>query len=632
MNGTVPGRMLAGKSIRLVAILALLWSLVGGLPVQPAYAGVAAQPPVPQPCPPPTAEGHVVYGCNDLSRNLQDARLWLNENKRGQTDKLFQNARRYTSNYAIARLTDGTYLIGHSDTGRHAEQRLLRQAQGQDQRVVWDPRSRSVTIQSARAGTIDRVYTELQPCERRCAPALRNAGLQNRTTWSWRWNPPAGATPAERKEVQNAANNPKTGQKPLAIRQLFHNGAAGPIPDATNTRSGVTGAIQRQTAARGLGGIDFSSIQLRYVSDGGEDGNTYSFRAPTTPGQDSTDGMAAILDAFESLNVWMTLEQSKFWVNLNPEEPDRIIDPDLAATDVGHVLLQADLDLKRSWSNQLDPNTEVGAEFWDRMDAAGLERFCVRNWIVPGQVTVRDTGSELYILEAPLEVMSESEFFEVPGGEDICPADSEEAVEIFQDVILPEVIREVNESPEYTDLRRVYISRIAAEWYRQRITEAGEAEEFGIDSNDASIFESPEPWDPNDIFDEYVDEINGTEFTGPDGRVVITGGVDFTEPVAADRINDANFQNTYPQLPAVVEESVEEVTITPDETNAFAGGVDMVPPLIDPPGGGGGGEDQLPITGTPIWAVVATGALLIAVGLFAVWRWRNRTLVFQAEQ
>jgi hypothetical protein len=63
--------------MRFAAALLLLWSLVGVLPAGPAYARpiTTALAAIDPGCPPATATGQVVYGCNELSRNLQAARL-----------------------------------------------------------------------------------------------------------------------------------------------------------------------------------------------------------------------------------------------------------------------------------------------------------------------------------------------------------------------------------------------------------------------------------------------------------------------------------------------------------------------------------------------------------------------------
>lgn len=621
MHSTTQARTRAGTWLRFGAIVLVLWSLVGGLVASPAYARALTAAAAVD-CPPPTAEGQVIYGCNDLSRNLQGARLYLNENKSGQTDTLFKNARR--SNYAMALMDDGTYIIGHSDSVKHGEERLLDQMNGRSQRVVWDPASRTVSLQPARSGQIVGIFSELEPCANKCSPALQNAGLRNKVTWSWRWNGAPGATADEIKQIRDVSNNSKTGLKTVAVRQLFANGAPGPIADPENISSGARNAIGRQTAARPLGGIDFSSIQLRYVSDGNQGGNTYSFKAPATPGQPSSDGTGAILDAFNAMTVWMTVEPSKFWVNLNPDEPDRIIDSDLAATDVGRILLEADLKLKESGTTLSDPNNPTGARLWQELDAAGLDSFCTRDWIVPKVATVRTSGSELFILDAPLEVKAEADSFNIPGGgANGCPPDSTAAVEIYKRIVIPELTRIVNESPEYTDLRRVYISRVAAEWFRPRMVNNGTADDFGIDSNEVSTLEAVEDWNPRDVFDRYVAELNNTEVPFPDGsgRTFIGGGVDFTQPVEISGLDEPAFQTQFPNLPTVVQKSVTEVTKTTDGRDAFAGGVDVVPPLLTP--AEPTGNEPLPRTGSSVTTTVAAGVLLVAVGAFVVW-WSRR--------
>ncbi|MFF5294634.1 hypothetical protein [Paractinoplanes globisporus] len=626
---------------RWAAVLLLLWSLVGGLPAAPAFAGGAltALSAVDPGCPPVTADGQVVYGCNELSRNLQKARLWLQQNKpRGTTDKLFKNAG--ASNYAIARLEDGTYVIGYSDNLQHSEERLLDQMNGKARRIVFDPATGRVSYQPARASRIAEGFSELEPCANKCDTKLGTAGVRNKFTWSWQWNGREGDTDDDVKAIRDRANNPKTGNKPLALKQLKANGAPGRINDPANVQSGIGKAVQRQLGPGRPGGIDFSSVQLRYVSDG-TSGNTYSFKAPTLPGKPSTDGTGPIYDAFTALNVWMTVQPSKFWVNLNPDEPNRIIDSDLAQTDVGQVLLSSDLTLKESGTKLIDPNTPIGKEFWGKMQAAGLEKFCKRDWIVPKQATVRESGSELYILDAPLEVKTEGADFHMPGSDFTCPADSKAATEIYRSVIVPELTKLVNESPEYTALRRVYISRVAAEWYRQRLAKAGTAADFGVDSNDVDTLESIKTWDPKDIYNKYLKELNSVVYTTPDGFVVTAGGVDFTQPVKVDTLNDSTFKQQYPALPSTVQKSLTEVAKTTDDKDAFNGGADQVPAVTKPPasaspspggtaGGGQGGGGGLPITGAPIFAIAAAGIVLIVIGLAALGR--KRRIRFVAKQ
>ena len=537
----------------------------------------------------------------------------------------FKNAG--ASNYAIAKLEDGTYIIGYSDGEQHSEERLLDQMNGKAPRIVFDPSTGTVSYGATRASDIAEGYSELEPCANTCDPKLTSAGVRGKFTWSWQWNGRPGDTKEDIQRIRDVANNPKTGLKPLALKQLKVNNAPGRINDPVNAQSGIGNAIRQQAGPGRPGGIDFSSVQLRYVSDGAS-GNTYSFKAPAIPGKPSTDGTGAMYDAFTALNVWMTVEPSKFWVNLNPDEPNRIIDPDLAQTDVGPVLLQADLKLKETGSNLLDPNTAIGKEFWDKMQAAGLTKFCDRDWIVPKQAVVRESGSELYILDAPLEVQTAGTDFQVPGGGFTCPADSQAAIAIYQSVITPELTRLVNESPDFTDLRRVYISRVAAEWYRQRLTAAGTADAFGIDSDNVDTLESIVAWDPKDIYNQYLKELNNVAFTGSGGFVVTTDGVDFSQPVKVDTVSDSTFSQQYPTLPTVVQKSLTEVTKTTDNKDAFDGGADQVPAATAPPtsgstgngngNGNGTASGSLPVTGTPILPIAVAGAVLVLIGALAL--------------
>ena len=48
--------------------------------------------------------------------------------------------------------------------------------------------------------------------------------------------------------------------------------------------------------------------------------------------------------------IGLSLPNDKFWVNLRPDAPEQIIDPELEKTDIGRIMLEADLNLKKDTS------------------------------------------------------------------------------------------------------------------------------------------------------------------------------------------------------------------------------------------------------------------------------------------
>jgi hypothetical protein len=92
--------------------------------------------------------GQVEYGSTALSRQVQAARI---------------AARDKTGNYAAARLEDDSVLIGRSSRVMHAEEDVLQQAG--DRRIV-------------------ELYTEREPCARKCAGLTQDIP----TSYTWQWN------------------------------------------------------------------------------------------------------------------------------------------------------------------------------------------------------------------------------------------------------------------------------------------------------------------------------------------------------------------------------------------------------------------------------------------------------------
>lgn len=266
------------------------------------------------------------------------------------------------------------------------------------------------------------------------------------------------------------------------------------------------------------GGIDFSSLELRYLSDPGDgSGLRYSFQAPTsdTGGTDPDTGVAAARLTSDAFFTWLELDPSAHWVNLNPSEPDRITDARLGRTDAGRVLLEADLQLKRDTGALLHPDTPTGRTFWDELRGGCA---LTRVWIVPAPARVRTEGDQLYILDAPLDVRMESVYrSDVPTSfPRPCPQ-ADEATEshnerLFHDLVLPRLKKNVNSAPQYADLRRVYLARVAAEWYRDLSRSQDTAYGDLVGGEDVGPWATKSDWRPRDTFDAYVESATEGEF------------------------------------------------------------------------------------------------------------------------
>ncbi|MGW6055370.1 hypothetical protein [Streptomyces sp. NPDC055189] len=330
--------------------------------------------------------------------------------------------------------------------------------------------------------------------------------------------------------------------------------------------------------ARDAGGIDFTRLELRYLADPGPGHSLrYSFRAPLTPSATESGrggaltGLADARRASDSFFTWLQLQPSTFWVNLNPDEPDRIIDSRLGRTDTGRVLLDADLMLKKTTGKLIHPDTKRGAKYWRSLSG---ECTSFRTWIVPSPATVHTRGDELHILKAPLNVQMETQYRKQRGdsGAASCPQQSARVQEhnesVFRRMILPGVVEAVNTGPDYADLRRVYLSRVAAEWYRELSLRKSTTYAEMIDKGDIDAYATRGKWKPRDTFDAYVRSYTQHEFevthrTRKGDRVYtrtyIYGGVDFTDVRFTSASGD-QMKSAWPALARNVGRSLDEPT------------------------------------------------------------------------
>lgn len=356
--------------------------------------------------------------------------------------------------------------------------------------------------------------------------------------------------------------------------------------DATNESEAQHAAVDnaaknRQTPAQALagamenadvrpGGIDFTSLELRYMSVSGDDVR-YSFSAAEAPDNvHSFGGLSKAQLSSDALFTWLALPESSFWVNLNPDTPDQIAGEQLAGTDVGRVLLTSDLLLKHWSSKLLNPAAKAGDRYWDATHFDRFENFAcspIRLWISPGVASVREDGDQLYVLDAPLVANVENFVVKnLPKGLKCknTPAKIEESVAAYRRIILPELTRTVNTDPGFADLRRVYQSLVIAKWLRERSAAEPNAYTPIIDSGDASRWPARTKWDQQKVYQDFLkswyngDATYSRKVLYKGRRVPVTwtmGGVDFTAGVQETKVTAEEFAQKYAQLPDTVSDS-----------------------------------------------------------------------------
>ncbi|WP_369174539.1 hypothetical protein AB5J49_44390 [Streptomyces sp. R28] len=361
------------------------------------------------------------------------------------------------------------------------------------------------------------------------------------------------------------------------------------IRGSADTEAGARANQQQLQDAEGEssspGGVDFTTLQLSYVGTSKDGkGLDYSFKAAQNPDEDtnpSWGGMAKAHLASDAFFTWLALTPDKFWVNLNPTQPDQIMDSTFAKTDAGRVLLEADLTMKHDFAKTVNPKTRLGARFWNALSLVGGQPCMpvIRNWIVPNTAKVREQDGGIYILDAPLKVNSVPYEGTIPG--DQCRKTTEQREHdqrLVDTMIRPVVEKRVNTAPEYADLRRVYASRVAAEWVAQQDEVKPGPYHDIIRSDDVSRWplRSDKNWSEQDTYQRYLKSFKQGDYTFErrSGNWIYTysvGGVDFSKSPKQD-IGRAQFAKEEPGLPGTAANSRAQVTNYRDTGTTWLGG------------------------------------------------------------
>ncbi|HEX6026954.1 MAG TPA: nucleic acid/nucleotide deaminase domain-containing protein [Solirubrobacter sp.] len=427
------------------------------------------------------------------------------------------------------------------------------------------------------------IYSELEPCTMPgsfCRKYIDDT-FKNLESLSWSYDYPyTNDAPDEQKKREEAVRAKSNAEKKQKVAELRkENGLSGGKGTYKGKRplGYYEGGRQPRTALPRAprlnppviprlppGGIDFSSLELRYLSTNDQGGLDYAFRGrPAASAMDPAVGEQATGQATDALYTWLALPRESFLVNLNPTQPDNIVDAKLGLTDAGRVMLEADLQLKKTAGQMKNPNTPNGKRYLDELEALYGDKpweacdVVRRLTIMPAPATVHETEDELYILDAPLTVdtgrmpdLGPATGYDCPQRD---PATEARKDALWNELIMPGVINAVNTAPEYAELRRVYTSRIAAEWLRARAAKQRTPFNSIIDSGKIGPWVSETPWSAREVFNRFLDSYYNEKVTVPRQsgeqiyeRIVPVGGVMFHQVNKKD-VGEREFKTRYAQ-------------------------------------------------------------------------------------
>lgn len=291
---------------------------------------------------------------------------------------------------------------------------------------------------------------------------------------------------------------------------------------------------------------------------------------------------------FNYFLIGISLPNQAFWVNLRPDSPQEIMDPALEQTDIGRVLLEADVQLKKDTARFTSPATREGRDYWDRLYSKAEELFgydsvtiptLVRPWIVPGEIIIREAQDNAYIYKATLKVCLEEDYLKDSKASGVQAASiynfsdprlkelNEYSSRLIKEIIIPKLTREINTSKRYASLRQVYYSLILSQWFKGKFDSQAAVNSYAglINSKNLVNLTSKTPWSKDIYFSQYRDSFAQGEYNlqeshqtpfGQTMRSYMSGGIDFGSrailPIMeAGKISAANNQPPTSLMPMV---------------------------------------------------------------------------------
>ena len=337
----------------------------------------------------------------------------------------------------------------------------------------------------------------------------------------------------------------------------------------------------------------FNPVQIRAISfDPSSEKLSLFLDSGDTKAELAAKDTATASELYKYFQVGLRLPNNLFWVNLRPDSPQDIIDPYLEQTDIGRILLAADLQLKKDLALFTSPDRPEGKQYWDKLYVKAESLFgqtdmeiptFTRPWIVPGEIIIRESADGAYIYKAGLQVMLEQDYLKDSPFFSITDPKQQEmnaySSELLRAEILPKLTREINSAKRYAALRQVYYSLVLAQWFKQKAKGQANAYAQAIDTKDLADLTAQSAWSKDTYYNAYKKSFSEGEYkkeeqvstsSGLVIRTYFSGGVnmmdggsaEFKIPAGrsgdlftstdADRIGDAYVQIIPPQSEFVI--------------------------------------------------------------------------------
>ncbi len=299
--------------------------------------------------------------------------------------------------------------------------------------------------------------------------------------------------------------------------------------------------------------LNFNPATLRYLSVNSANPYNY-FNFLLDKGNASLDTSKLNSEAKQLINFFflgITLSDDDFWVNLRPDEPGRITSLTLTKTEMGRILLNQDLQLKKEAARLLHPNNPTGQVFWNKLYSEAekllgknkLKKTAIetsnRVWIVPDEAIVMETDDGAFVVSSKLKVLLENDYYSSKLSlKGTIPKAQQDQIQglseqLMREIIIPEITKEVNSGETFAPLRQIYNSLILAQWFKRKYRNSQSIYSQAIGKGSTQGLESQLPWEKQAIWQDYLKSYKQGEYNFKDkifglNRMYFSGGMELT--------------------------------------------------------------------------------------------------------